>query len=390
MTNETTLQNNKDLFKEHLNISRDVIINHIRKIHPNCDIKVMTNKSDILNRAKHFGAHICVDSSHYYYITFSRKDEYCEHYFSLNANLLELLKHCNEDWHLLLICYGKVHTFDAKAIVDNAKLFNETTYKVPLSVESSKVNADFRYAYNKETECVIDFTFLGNVRYSKKFDMHKTKCCLIYDHSARVTDNGRETKAIHLHRVFSTVKDLYDFLNKCKVFSKPMSMRAFYKYLKRGFIETNINSVKEKIYIATEKAACQPQFFDCYPEAVAHCALSLLVDSKSTTNRDSAQQAVHQDKDNNVKMAADKQPNISRTVTKEKLAKIDKSFDTLAQKLADKEEHISEQDIKKAVLSFGSNRNMLEAYIDTLKEKHLDKEAVYAASLFDVLNNVKL
>ena len=27
-------------------------------------------------------------------------------------------------------------------------------------------------------------------------------------------------------------------------------------------------------------AACQPQFLDCYPEAVAHCALSLLVEKK--------------------------------------------------------------------------------------------------------------
>lgn len=51
------------------------------------------------------------------------------------------------------------------------------------------------------------------------------------------------------------------------------------------------------------------QFLDCYPEAVAHCALSLLVGNISTTNRDSAQQVVQQTKSNNVNMAADKQPN---------------------------------------------------------------------------------
>jgi len=381
-------------FQERLNKNRDVIINHIRKIHPNSNIKVMTNKNvrglkdGTLNRGKHFGAHLYVDG-HYYYITFSRKDEFCEHYFSINTNLLELLKQCNENWHLLLISCGKIHTFDAKAIVENAQLFNETTYKVPLSAESSTVDADFRYAY-KKSECIIDFTFLGNVRYSKKFDMHKTRCCIIYNHAARILEDGRETNPIHIERVFTTVKDLYDFINKCKVMLKPMSMRVFYKYLKRGFIETNINSVKEKIYIATEKAACQPQFLDCYPEAVAHCALSLLVVNQSTTNRDSAQQAVQQTKSNNVNMAADKQPNKSKAVKKEKLAETDKQMEILAQKITAKQESVSEQDIKKTVLSIGSNRGMLEAYVDSLNEKHLHKEAVYAATLFDLLNTIKL
>ena len=57
----------------------------------------------------------------------------------------------------------------------------------------------------------------------------------------------------------------------------------------------------------------QPQFLDCYPEAVAHCALSLLVVNQSTTNRDSAQQAVQQTKSNNVNMAAACQPNYNNS-----------------------------------------------------------------------------
>ena len=385
MTNNETKTTN--LFKERLNKHRDVIINHIRSIHQTSYIKVMTNKDEYLNRIKHFGAHILVDNS-YYYITFSRKDEYGEHYFSINENLLKSLKHCNEDWHLLLISNGKVRTFDAKSIVENAKLFNETTYKVPLSAETSCKEADYRYAYNNETECKVDFTFLGNVRYSKSFDMHKTKCCLIYDHASRVLDDGRETNAIHLQQVFSTVKDLYDFLKKCDVFSKPVSMRAFYKYLKRGFVETNINGVKEKMYLATEKAACQPQFSSCYPEAVAHRALSLLVSNQNQTNRDSAQQAVQQTKDNNVDVA-DKQPNTYKTVAKEELAKVDKQLNTIAEKLVEKEStKYTPAEIQKTIVKFGSNRNMLTAYIEGLTEKGLQKEAAYAAKVFEAINNI--
>lgn len=216
---------------------------------------------------------------------------------------------------------------------------------------------------------------LGYVRYSKKFDMHKTKCCLIYDHSARLLEDGRETNSIHISEVFSTVKDLYDFINKCKVLSKPVAMRAFYKYLKRGFVETNINGVKEKIYLVTEKAARQPQFTDCYPEAVARCALSILVDNNSTTNIDSAQQAVQQKKDNNEKTGGQR--------------RLDKELYIIADNLAEKEtvKYTSAQ-IQKTVVSFGSNKNMLSAYIDSLTEKGLHKEAEYASKVFDALNNI--
>lgn len=369
----TTPQNEN--FKKRLNNNRDVIINHIRKVHPKSFIQIMTNKDETLNRGKHFGAHILVSKSHYYYITFSRKDENCEFYFSINENLLKSLKHCKEDWHLLLISNGKVHTFDAKTIVDNAKLFNGTTYKIPLSVENSCTDADYRYSYDKETEYKVDFKFIGNVRYNKKFDMHKTKCCLIYDHASRILEDGRETEAIHISKVFSTVKDLYDFLKKCDVFSKPMSMRVFYKYLKRGFVETNINGVKERVYLVTEKAACQPQFSSCYPKAVAHCALSLLVVDYNSTNKDSAQQAVHQNKDNNKKDGGKN--------------RLDKQLNTIAEKLVEKEStKYTPAEISKYVASLGSNKNMLDVYIESLTKKGLQKEAAYAAKVFDALNNI--
>lgn len=373
MTNETTLQENH--FKEHLNKSRDVIINHIRKIHPNSKIQVMTNKSDALNRGKHFGAHICVDSNHYYYITFSRKDELCEHYFSINTNLLRLLKHCNEDWHLLLISNGKVHTFDAKTIVENAQLFNESTYKVPLSAKSSTVEADFRYAY-KKSECIIDFTFLGNVRYSKKFDMHKKQ----------VTISAPDYR---FKRTYSSQVEAYNDLTGTRTVNgkpegKPVSNAAYFKSYKQFLRDIRDN----KLYLINDKGTSFP--VSVVTESVdTNVSTSLLVVNQSTTNSD-VDIASDVNDNCNIDMAADKQPNKSKAVKKEKLAKEDRQMEILAQKMTAKQDSVSEQEIKKTVLNIGSNRNMLEAYVDSLNEKHLHKEAVYAATLFDLLNTVKL
>lgn len=122
---------------------------------------------------------------------------------------------------------------------------------------------------------------------------------------------------------------------------------------------------------------------------VTNVTTSLLVVNQSTTNSDVV--IASDVNDNcNIDMAADKQPNKSKAVKKEKLAETDKQMEILAQKITAKQESVSEQDIKKTVLSIGSNRNMLEAYVDSLNEKHLHKEAVYAATLFDLLNTIKL
>ena len=368
-------------FQERLNKNRDVIINHIRKIHPNSNIKVMTNKNvrglkdGTLNRGKHFGAHLYVDG-HYYYITFSRKDEFCEHYFSINTNLLELLKQCNENWHLLLISYGKIHTFDAKSIVENAQLFNESTYKVSLSAESSKTDADFRHAYSKESEYIIDFTFLGNVRYSKKFNMHKKQ----------VTISAPDYR---FKRTYSSQVEAYNNLTGTRTVNgkpegKPVSNAAYFKSYKQFLRDIRDN----KLYLINDKGTSFP--VTVVTETVdTNVSTSLLVGNISTTNRE-VDIASDVNDNCNIDMSADKQPNKSKAVKKEKLAEIDKQMEILAQKIAAKQESVSEQDIKKTVLRIGSNRYMLEAYVDILNEKHLHKEAVYAANLFYLLNTIKL
>ena len=359
--------------------NNNLIQNYISHLYKNnkYKIKLMTNADDSTNRYKHCGAHICVEtpaSNDYYYITTSRKDYYCQNFLTINENLLELIKQSTFNYKILLFNNNKIYRFD-KWVFDDIEKNESHFVNVPLT-EAEDVytfsNDDFR---TPKKYIRIKWEKLGYVRYSEKFDMHKTKCCLIYDHSSRLLEDGRETNSIHISEVFSTVKDLYDFLNKCKVLSKPVSKRAFYKYLKRGFVETNINGVKEKIYLATEKAARQPQFTDCYPEAVAHRALSILVDNNKTTNIDSAQQVVQQTKDNTRKYGGQR--------------RLDKQLDNIADKLVEKEtvKYTSAQ-IQKTVVSFGSNKNMLSAYMDSLTEKGLHKEAEYAAKIFDALNNI--
>ena len=348
--------------------NNNLIQNYIYYLYKNTKykIKLMTNADDSTNRYKHCGAHICVEtptSNDYYYITTSRKDYYCQSFLTINENLLELIKQSTFNYKILLFNSNKIYRFD-KWVFDDIEKNENHFVNVPLT-EAEDVYVFSRDDFHTPKKYIsIKWEMLGYVRYSKRFD-----------HAARILEDGRETNAIHISKVFSTVKDLYDFLNKCKVLSKPVSMRAFYKYLKRGFVETNTSGVKEKIYLATEKAASQPQFSSCYPEAVAHRALTILVVNHKTTNIVSAQQAVQQKKDNNEKTGGQR--------------RLDKELDIIADKLAEKEtvKYTSAQ-IQKTVVSLGHNKNMLSAYIDSLTEKGLHKEAEYASKVFDALNNI--
>lgn len=360
MTNNETTTNP---FKERLNKHRDVIINHIRSIHQKSHIKVMTNKDDSLNRGKHFGAHILVDKS-YYYITFSRKDEYGEHYFSINENLLKSLKHCNEDWHLLLISNGKVRTFDAKSIVENAELFNETTYKVPISVETSCKEADYRYAYNNETEYKIDFKFLGNVRYSKSFDMHKKP----------ITISAPDFRFKRTYR--SQIEAYADLtgakVENGKVVGKPVSNAAYLKSYKQFLRDIRDN----KLYVISDKGTSfqvtvVAETVDT-KQLAANVSTSLLVSNQNQTNREV---------DTSVPENCNK-VNVG-------VARLDKQLNNIAEKLVEKEStKYTPAEIQKNIVKFGSNRNMLTAYIESLTEKGLQKEAAYAVKIFEAINNI--
>ena len=360
--------------------NNNLIQNYISYLYKNSNykIKLMTNADATTNRYTHCGAHICVEtaaSNDYYYITTSRKDYYCQNYLTINVNLLDKIKQATFNYKILLFNGGKIYRFDKWAL-DNIEKNENGFVNIPLDEAEDVFSYSIDDFSTPKKYIKIEWDKLGWVRYNDKFDMHKTKCCVIYDHSAKALENGRETNAIHIAEVFSTLKDLYMFLNKCQIFEKPMSMRAFYKYLKQGFVYTTINAVKEKIYLISEKAVKQPQFTECYPESVAQRALSILVDKlDKTTNIDSAQFAVQQEKNNNEKTGEQR--------------RLDKQLDNIAEKLVEKETiKYTPAEIQKTVISLGSNRNMLTVYIDSLTEKGLQKEAAYAVKIFEALNNI--
>ena len=367
MITEETETKTTNVFKERLNKHRDVIINHIRKVHQNSNIKVMTNKDETLNRGKHFGAHILVDKS-YYYITFSRKDEYCEHYFSINENLLKSLKHCNEDWHLLLINNGKVHTFDAKSIVENAKLFNETTYKVPFSAEAYVQDADFRYAYNNETECKIDFKFLGNVRYSKKFDMHNKPITICTNYLG-----NKKMKFDSIVKAYAALTGVK--VENGKVVGKPVENAAYKKSYVTFRREIKAGSI---LLVDANGKEFKATVFGVVPtvetEAPAEVTTSLLVVDNNTTNKE-------------VVTSDNKNCNNGNVGGAE--ARLDKQLNTIAEKLVEiNTSKYTPAEISKYVASLGSNKNMLDVYIESLTKKGLQKEAAYAAKVFEAINNI--
>ena len=69
--------------------------------------------------------------------------------------------------------------------------------------------------------------------------------------------------------------------------------------------------------------------------------------------------------------------------------RLDKQLDNIAEKLVEKETiKYTSAKIQNTVVSFGSNKNMLSAYIDSMTEKGPHKEAEYAAKVFDALNTI--
>ena len=84
---------------------------------------------------------------------------------------------------------------------------------------------------------------------------------------------------------------------------------------------------------------------------------------------------MHQNKDNNKKDGGQHRLDKQLNVIAKKLVEINTSKYTPAE-------------ISKYVASLGSNKNMLDVYIESLTKKGLQKEATYAAKVFDAVNNI--
>ena len=353
--------------------NNNLIQNYISYLYKNTnyEIKLMTNKDAVTNRNSHCGAHICVTtaaSNDYYYITTSRKDYLCQSFLTINENLLGLIKQATFNYKILLFDKGKIYRFD-KWIFEDIKENENGFVNVPLD-EAEDVykfsNDDFR---TPRKNVSINWRMLGYVRYSKKFDMHKKQITIV----------APEYK---YKRTFDSIVKAYAALTGAeiengKVVGKPVENAAYKKSYKSFLRETNagslllINDNGKTFKASVLFNVIQP----VATEAPAEVSTSILVVDIKSTNIDVDIASDANENCNNGKVGGQR--------------RLDKKLDIIADKLAEKEtEKYTSAEIQKIVVSFGSNKNMLDVYILGLTDKGLHKEAAYAAKVFDALNNI--
>jgi len=353
----------------------NLIINYISKLYDGIDfkIKLMTNKETYLKRNTHCGAHICVETSNgndYYYLTTSRKDYLCQNFLTINSNLLPLIKKCTFNYKILLFSGGKIYRFN-QWIFDNDIKENENGFvNIPLIEAEDVYNYSIGDFSTPDHYVDIKWECLGYVRYSQKFDMHKKQITICTNYVGCRRMNFDSIVKAYAALTGVEVKD-------GKVVGKPVANAAYKKSyvtfrrdIKAGSLLLTDANGKE--FKATIISSVVPTVAT---EAPAEVTTSILVEKPSTTNSD-------------VVIASDVQENCNNgNVGGQR--RLDKELNIIADKLAENETiKYTSAEIQKAVVSFGSNRNMLAAYTLGLTEKGLYKEATYAAKVFEALNSV--
>lgn len=351
--------------------NNNLIQNYISYLYKNTDykIKLMTNKDATINRNTHCGAHICVEtptSNDYYYITTSRKDYYCQNYLTINVNLLDLIKQATFNYKILLFNYDKIYRFDKWAL-DNIEKNENGFVNVPLD-EAEDVYKFSRDDFSTPKKYInIKWERLGYVRYSEKFDMHKKAITICTDY---IGWKRREYDSIvKAYAALTGTK-----VKNNKVIGKPVPNAAYKKsYVTfRREIKTGSLTLINESGETFKAAVFFPVTTPVVTEAPAEVTTSILVVNKTTTNID----VVINDYEN-------------CNTRKDGVKRLDKQLDNIAEKLVENDiTKYTPAEIQKTVISFGSNMNMLAAYIESLTEKGLQKEAAYAAKIFDALNNI--
>lgn len=352
--------------------NNNLIQNYISYLYKNTDykIKLMTNKDAAINRNTHCGAHICVEtatSNDYYYITTSRKDYYCQNYLTINVNLLDLIKQATFNYKILLFNGGKIYRFN-KWSLDNIEKNESGFVNVPLDEAEdifSYTKDDFSTPKNKVN---IKWEMLGYVRYSKKFDMHKKRIVICTEY---IGWKRREYDSlVKAYAALTGTK-----VKNNKVIGKPTSNAAYKKsYVTfRREIKTGSLTLINESGETFKAAVLFPITTPVVTEAPAEVTTSILVDKQLTTNIDVV--IYDHENCNNKKVVGQNRFN--------------KQLDNIAEKLVENDiTKYTPAEIQKTVISFGSNKNMLAAYTESLTEKGLQKEAAYAAKIFDALNNI--
>lgn len=177
----------QEKLKTKLKNYNNVIYSFLKKYHPNSAFYVMTGSikdeqgnviDETLKRYKHCGAHLLVNDlkpngdtkmSTYYYITFSKKDQYEEDMVSLNKHLFELIKKSNDNYKVLCIAAGYIAEFLKEDIIENAEDFSscvKVAYKYARTLYKYS-NEDF-----KVKTYPLDWSKLSLVRYDPDHIKH--------------------------------------------------------------------------------------------------------------------------------------------------------------------------------------------------------------------------
>lgn len=317
------------------------------------NIEVLDGSCDRLNRRKHAGAQLLVDNI-YYYFTTSQFNMANHLYLSLNKDLVPLIQNVQDPYKVVLINKNNFTVFDKIHIIDDIQL-SDSKHKYPIvSIDV----ADEIWPLSSCKPTSLSFKTLQAVKYSYNNMKHNQL------HAKKIRF---WSQTYHFDKTFASRQNAFEWLTKCGVYNK--KLRQFYKDLKaeNNMIQIINNGQNEAIHfeLISSSTVANPK--------VARSAPSSILYNNNIYNIDDSAPVVQQSKDNPLKTDANED-----------------LLSVLADKLADKMVNYTEENIISALLKFGSNRNMANAYILGLYERKLYKEAEYASKMFDILNNNKI
>ena len=325
-------------------------------------IEVLDGSCDRLNRYKHAGAQLLVDGV-YYYFTTSQFNMANHLYVSLNKGLFEKIKTNQDPYKVVLINRNNFTIFDKWNIIEDNIISN---YKNKIPV----VSLDYAESIwpLRMLPSTLDFTKLSPVSYGlyKKDNKFHAKKIRIY------------APKYKYDRTFNSIVQAYATLTGTKIskethrpVGKPVS-NAAYKKSYRSF-DRDIKA--KRLSLINDKGITFLAIVEFVDTTKVSTTTILDININNIVDVDTSKQASRVTKNRN-------------TVNSVTARKMGKQLDILADKMAENVKTMTEKEIKLAVINIGSNENMLQVFVESLHERGLDKEAVYAIKVFDALNNI--
>ena len=318
-------------------------------------IKVLDGSSNELNRYKHSGAQLLVDGV-YYFFTTSQFNDNNHLYLTLNKGQIKYIEESEDIFKVVLINRNNFTIFDKLHIIDD----RVTLHKIEMvPLECADEIWPLRMLPSTLSFKTLQPVSYGAYKINNKF------------HSKTIIIKAPEYK---FTRKYKSIVEAYCSLTGTKIdktthrpVGKPVENAAYkksYKSFLRDIKAENLQLINNKGHSFKAVTEIVDNFVHNNYIIYNNIYNIVEVDTSVTENR------------NNKQIGG---------------SHFDKQLNKIADKLVESEENnVSEQSIKASVLSFGSNRNMLKAYIDGLHNKGCDKEVDYAMKLFDLLNTISL